>query len=91
MGLAEQIADLERSRNNIRFNELVKISREHFGNERTSSSHHIFKTPWPGDPRINLQKDGNKAKPYQVDQVAAALKKLLEMDERKPEGEKGKK
>ena len=91
MGLAEQIAELGRSRTNIRFTELVKICREHFGDELISGSHHIFKTPWPGDPRINLQKDGNKAKPYQVDQVAAALKKLLEMNERKPEGEKGKK
>ena len=29
-----------------------------------------------GDPRINLQRDGSKAKPYQVDQVIAALERL---------------
>ncbi len=27
-------------------------------------SHHIFKTPWKGDFRINIQKEGNMAKPF---------------------------
>jgi hypothetical protein len=36
----------------------------------------IFKTPWIGDPRINIQNDGGKAKAYQVDQVLLALDKL---------------
>jgi hypothetical protein len=40
------------------------------------SSHHIFKTPWKGDPRINIQKDGKMAKPYQVKLVLKALEKL---------------
>ena len=35
--------------------------------------------PWQGNPRINLQKDGNKAKAYQVKQVRDALKKLKEV------------
>ena len=78
MTLADQIKDLEEGRTNIRFAKLLTICREHFGGERTKGSHHIFKTPWPGDPRINLQKDGNKVKPYQVDQVVSALKKLAE-------------
>ena len=43
-----------------------------------SGSHHIFKTPWQGDPRLNLQRDGSKAKPYQVRDVVKALKKLQE-------------
>jgi hypothetical protein len=34
--------------------------------------------PWAGDPRINLQEDGNQAKFYQVQQVIRALKKLKE-------------
>jgi hypothetical protein len=36
----------------------------------------IFKTPWIGDPRINLQKDGKMAKPYQVREVKKAIEKL---------------
>jgi hypothetical protein len=32
--------------------------------------------PWQGDPRINIQKDGNMAKPYQVRAVVKALGRL---------------
>ncbi|QQS34147.1 MAG: toxin HicA [Acidobacteriota bacterium] len=81
MALTDEISKLENSSTKIRFAELLKICRERFGGERVKGSHHIFKTPWPGDPRINLQKDGNKAKPYQVDQVVAALRRLAEIDE----------
>ncbi len=41
-------------------------------------TNHIFKMPWAGDPRINLQEEGNQAKPYQVQQVIRALNKLKE-------------
>jgi hypothetical protein len=36
----------------------------------------IFKTPWPGDPRFNIQDANGKAKPYQVKQVLKAIDKL---------------
>ena len=36
----------------------------------------MFKTPWPGDPRVNIQDEKGKAKPYQVRQVLAAIAKL---------------
>lgn len=39
----------------------------------TAGSHVIFKTPWPGDPRINLQRQGNKAKSYQIRQILEAI------------------
>lgn len=32
--------------------------------------------PWAGDPRINIQDDKGKAKPYQVRQVLLAIDKL---------------
>ena len=39
----------------------------------------MFKTPWPGDPRVNIQKSKNgKAKPYQVRQALKAIDKLQE-------------
>lgn len=60
----------------ISFNDLLKLCRQHFGEPRVVGSHHIFKTPWPGDPRINLQRDGKMAKPYQVLQVRKAIEKL---------------
>jgi hypothetical protein len=34
--------------------------------------------PWAGDPRVNIQDDRGKAKPYQVRQVLAAIKRLEE-------------
>lgn len=64
-----------------RFDRLLKICEEFFGNYRVNGSHHIFKTPWQGDPRINLQKGkGKEAKPYQVQQVLKALRKLKELE-----------
>jgi len=38
-----------------------------------------FKTPWVGDPRINIQNDRGKAKTYQVRQVLLAIDKLGRM------------
>ncbi|MFU8773545.1 MAG: toxin HicA, partial [Anaerolineales bacterium] len=34
------------------------------------------KTPWRGDPRINIQNDRGMAKPYQVRQVLRAIEFL---------------
>ncbi|MFN0278393.1 MAG: toxin HicA [Pyrinomonadaceae bacterium] len=79
MTIAETIEKLEKEKASTRFTYLVRICEEYFGKPRISGSHHIFKTPWPGDPRINVQKDKSKAKPYQVEQVIAALKKLEQM------------
>ena len=70
------LIELSGKEENIRFSRLMKICEDVFVSCRVSGGHHIFKTPWPGDPRINLQKAGNKAKPYQVKQVIVALKKL---------------
>ncbi len=36
----------------------------------------IFKTPWPGDPRVNIQNDKGRAKTSQVRQVLLAIDKL---------------
>jgi hypothetical protein len=83
MALLDDIGKLENERNNTRFAYLVRLCQENFGNPRIKGSHHIFKTPWIGDPRINLQPDGNKAKPYQVDQVVDALRRLYELEESK--------
>jgi predicted RNA binding protein YcfA (HicA-like mRNA interferase family) len=67
--------------NNVQFNDLLNICRKYFGQPRIKGSHHIFKTPWKGDPRINIQKDGKMAKPYQIKIVIKAIKKLEENDE----------
>jgi len=66
---------------NVKFDDLIKICTKYFGAPRVKGSHHIFKTAWKGDPRINIQKDGKMAKLYQVKLVAKALKKLEVNDE----------
>jgi hypothetical protein len=79
--LIASIAEIEKAKS-VKFSQLLKICEEFFGNYRVSGSHHIFKTPWQGDPRINLQKGkGSNAKPYQVRQVLSALRKLKELEE----------
>ena len=57
---------------NVRFADLRKVCESFFGQPRQSgTSHLVFKTPWQGDPRINIQDANGKAKPYQVRQVQA--------------------
>lgn len=36
----------------------------------------VFKTPWFGDPRVNIQATRGKAKAYQVRQVLDAIDEL---------------
>ena len=61
----------------VRFQDLKKVCEYYFGKPRQSgSSHCIFKTPWPDDPRVNIQNDKGKARAYQVRQVLLAIKKL---------------
>ncbi len=63
----------------IRFSELCKVCDFYFGKPRQShSSHWVYKTPWPGDPRVNIQNEQGKAKAYQVRQVLKAIEKLEE-------------
>jgi hypothetical protein len=65
---------------NVRFADLRKVCVEYFGEPRQSgTSHAIFKTPWVGDPRINIQNDKGKAKAYQVRRVLLAIDRLKEM------------
>lgn len=62
---------------NVRFVDLFKVCEAYFGKPRNSgSSHFIFKTPWQGDPRINIQNEKGKAKAYQVRQVLLAIDRL---------------
>ena len=71
------LAQMAREPASVRFNDLKKVCQTYFGKPRQDgSSHAIFKTPWPGDPRVNIQNAKGKAKPYQVRQVLAAIEQL---------------
>lgn len=70
---------LEQARRNpsgVAFGDLAKVCKHYFGKPRQSGSHLIFRTPWPGDPRVNIQDKNGTAKPYQVKQVLAAIEKI---------------
>jgi len=71
------LAQMNRNPKDVKFADLCKICEKYFGKPRQSaSSHRIYKTPWQGDPRINIQNHKGKAKAYQVKQVLLALDKL---------------
>ena len=71
------VARMRRNPSGLRFGGLVKVCEYFFGFARQSgSSHLVFKTPWQGDPRINIQSLRGKAKPYQVRQVLPAIERL---------------
>ena len=61
----------------VRFADLQRVCSAYFGKPRQQgSSHAVYKTPWPGDPRVNIQNARGKAKPYQVRQVLQAIEQL---------------
>jgi hypothetical protein len=71
------IDQMKRNPKNIGFNELCKICDYFFGEARQrGTSHRMYKTPWQGDPRINIQNYKGIAKAYQVKQVLLAIEKL---------------
>ena len=75
--IADIVKKMELSPKGIRFNELKKVCEFYFGSPRQSgSSHCVFKTPWSGDPRVNIQNQKGKAKAYQVRQVLLAIEKV---------------
>jgi len=80
MATIDKILDQMRaSPANVRFSDLCKVCEAYFGLPRhKGGSHLIFKTPWPGDPRVNIQNERGKAKAYQVRQVLLAIDRLEE-------------
>ena len=71
------LSQMKQNPKDIKFTDLCKVCEKFFGKPRTSaSSHQVYKTPWQGDPRINVQNYKGKAKAYQVKQVLLALEKL---------------
>jgi len=71
------LTQMRKTPKNIHFNDLCKVCDFYFGKARQSgSSHKVYKTPWQGDPRVNIQTSKGKAKSYQVKQVLQAIERL---------------
>lgn len=62
------------SDSNIGFEDLCNLLRHLGFEQRIRGSHHVFRKQGVAD-LINLQRDGAKAKPYQVRQVRNAILK----------------
>lgn len=68
---------IRRNPKSVRFIELCKVCDHYFGKPRQrGTSHRVYRTPWPGDPRVNIQSAKGKAKVYQVRQVLLAVDRL---------------
>lgn len=71
---------LETHPENVSYSAMLKLCTHYFGEPRSGSGSHnaIFKMPWQGDARINLQNKNGNAKPYQVKQAIAAIDRSKE-------------
>jgi len=75
------LSQMRQSPTQVRYTDLYRLCVAYFGEPRQrGSSHAVFKTPWPGDPRVNIQNARGKAKPYQVRQVLKAVERMLELE-----------
>ncbi len=75
--IKQLVSKIKKNDKNVRFADLRKICEHYFGEPRQSgTSHMVFKTPWQGDPRVNIQNAKGKAKAYQVQQVLKAISRL---------------
>jgi hypothetical protein len=71
------IAQMRLSAKSVRFADLCRVCDALFGAPRQrGTSHRVYRTPWPGDPRVNIQNDHGRAKAYQVRQVLHAIDRM---------------
>jgi hypothetical protein len=76
------LAQLRNNQKNVNFSDLVKVCNHYFGEPRQQgTSHCVYKTPWAGDPRVNIQEKKGKAKVYQIRQVLDAIEKIEGMSD----------
>ncbi len=57
---------------------LRKVCDRYCGQPRQSGSHLFYRTPWQGEPLVNIQRIKGMAKPCQVRQALKAIDKLVE-------------
>lgn len=75
---ARVVAAMKANPTQVRFRDAVKVANHYFGEPRQrGTSHCVWKMPWAGDPRVNLQcGQGGMAKVYQIKQLLAAIDRL---------------
>ena len=80
--IEEILAKMQNNPSGIRYHDLCKVCDNFFGEARqVGSSHRVYRTPWPGDPRVNIQNKNGMAKVYQVRQVLRAIQLMENFDD----------
>ena len=80
-GIDDILGQMQNNPKGIRFSDLCQVCDHYFGEPRQrGSSHCIYRMPWQGDPRVNIQNDKGMAKAYQVKQVLKAIERLQHED-----------
>ncbi len=80
----EVVKKMRQNPKGVRFTDACRVCHYYFGQSRQkSTSHRVYKTPWQGDPRVNIQSDRGKAKAYQVKQILRAIERLKYEDHSK--------
>ena len=75
--IGDILTQMKRNPKDVRFKDLCMVCDHYFGEARQGgSSHRVYKTPWQGDPRVNIQSKKGKARTYQVRQVLKAIERL---------------
>jgi hypothetical protein len=73
----EILRHMRRNPQDVRFSDLCKVCNYYFGGPRRGgTSHRVYRTPWQGDPRVNIQNRKGRARVYQVKQVLKAIERL---------------
>ena len=81
--ITKTIHQMREAAHGVRYRDLFAVCVAHFGPPRQSgSSHAVFRTPWAGDPGVNIQSHKGQAKAYQIRQVLQAIDRLQEETQR---------
>jgi hypothetical protein len=79
--LADILSEMRNNPAGVKFSALQRICDHYFWAPRIAKgSHRIHKTPWSGNPGINIQNDRGHAKGYQVKLVPEAIERLEIVD-----------
>ncbi|WEV66079.1 hypothetical protein [Bifidobacterium sp. ESL0764] len=77
--IGKLVGKMHSSPKGVRYEDLQKVCEAYFGRPcQRSTSHCLYKTPWPGDPRVNIQNEHGKARAYQVRQILKAIDKMVD-------------
>lgn len=75
--IEDTLAWMRRNPKGVRITGLCRVCERFFGKARQHrTGHRVYKTPWEGDPRVNVQNSKGMAKTYQVRQVIKAIERV---------------